>query len=80
MSAANIKDWKLKKHGPHSLRHSLASNMLKNNVSMQVISDVLEHRSVESTRIYLSIDINRLRECPLPMPTIKTAYYRGVRV
>jgi len=80
MSAANIKDWKQKKHGPHSLRHSLASNMLKNNVSMQVISNVLEHRSMESTRIYLTIDINRLRECPLPMPTIKTAYYRGVLV
>jgi len=77
MKLADIKDWRQKKHGPHSLRHSLASNMLKNNVSMQVISNVLVHQSIESTRIYLSIDINKLRECPLPMPTIKTVHYRG---
>jgi len=77
MNIANIKDWRQKKHGPHSLRHSLASNMLKNNVSMQVISNVLVHQSIESTKIYLSIDIIKLRECPLQMPTIKTAHYRG---
>jgi len=77
MKIADIKDWRQKKHGPHSLRHSLASNMLKNNVSMQVISNVLVHQSIESTRIYLSIDINKLRECPLPMPTINTVHYRG---
>jgi site-specific recombinase XerD len=62
------------------LRHSLASNMLKNNVSMQVINNVLVHQSIESTKIYLSIDINKLKECPLPMPNIKTVYYRGWRV
>jgi len=76
MSAANIKDWRQKKHGPHSLRHSLASNMLKMNVSMQAIGNVLVHQSMESTKIYLSIDIERLKVCPLPIPTLKTAYYR----
>jgi len=80
MRAADIKDWSQKKHGPHSLRHSLASNMLKNNISMQIISTVLAHQSIESTKIYLSIDIDKLRECPLPMPTIKTTHYRGWRV
>jgi len=75
MCAASIKDWRKKKHGPHSLRHSLASNLLKKNVPMQVIGDVLIHKSLESTKTYLSIDINKLKECPLPMPTIKTTYY-----
>jgi site-specific recombinase XerD len=77
MNAANIKDWRQKKHGPHSLRHSLASNMLKNNISMPVIGTVLGHQSTESTKAYLSIDIEKLKECPLPMPNIKTAFYRG---
>jgi site-specific recombinase XerD len=77
MRAAKIKDWHRKKHGPHALRHSLASNMLRNNVSMPVIGTVLGHQSSESTRIYLSIDFDKLMECPLPMPTIKTSHYRG---
>ena len=77
MNAANIKDWRQKKHGPHSLRHSPASNMLKMNVSMQTIGNVLVHQSLESTKIYVSIDIERLKTCPLPMPTLKTTYYRG---
>jgi site-specific recombinase XerD len=77
MSIANIKDWRQKKHGPHALRHSLASNLLKKNVSMQIIGDVLIHESMESTKIYLSIDFDKLKECPLPIPTIKTVFYRG---
>lgn len=53
MSKANIKNWKQKKHGAHSLRHSLATNMLKKNISMPIISTVLGHQSTQSTKIYL---------------------------
>ena len=77
MCAADIDNWRQKKHGPHSLRHSLASNMLRNNVSMPVIGTVLGHQSAESTKVYLSIDIDKLRLCPLPMPIVRTAHYRG---
>ena len=77
MRAASIKDWRQKKHGPHSLRHSLASNMLKMNISMQTIGNVLVHQSMESTKIYLAIDYERLKACPLPIPSLKTTYYRG---
>lgn len=77
MKAANIKDWQRKKHGTHALRHSMASNMLKNNVSMPIISTILGHLSTESTKVYLSIDTEKLKECPLPVPPIKTAHYRG---
>jgi site-specific recombinase XerD len=77
MRIAKIKDWQNKKHGTHALRHSLASNMLKNNVPMPIISTILGHQSTESTKIYLSIDIDKLKECPLPMPAIKTSHYGG---
>lgn len=70
---ANI-DYSNKKHGPHSLRHSLATNLLKKNISIPIIGSILGHQSTESTNIYLSIDINSLRKCPLPAPvnTIST--------
>ncbi len=56
-----LQGWEKKKHGPHSLRFSLASNMLKQGTSFQVISTVLGHSSTESTKAYVKIDIDRLR-------------------
>lgn len=78
MREAGIVHWKEKKHGPHSLRHSLASNMLKNNVSMPVISTVLGHQRTETTKIYLKVDIEKLAMCPLPMPVLGTPHYKEV--
>jgi site-specific recombinase XerD len=76
MHKANIADWNKKKHGAHSLRHSLASNMLKKNISMQTISTVIGHQRTETTKIYLSIDVDKLRKCTLPMPKLSSPYYR----
>ena len=76
MSKANIKNWKAKKHGAHSLRHSLATNMLKKNISMPVISTVMGHQSTETTKLYLSVDVEKLRQCPLPMPELHSAHFR----
>jgi site-specific recombinase XerD len=79
MARANISNWKEKKHGTHSLRHSLASNLLKKNVSIPIISSVLGHQSTESTKTYLSIDDLRLKQCAIPIPCLKTDHYE-VRV
>lgn len=54
-----------RKHGPHALRHSLASNLLKQNVASPVISGILGHTKTESTINYLRIDIESLRKCAL---------------
>lgn len=78
MREANIPNWEDKRHGAHSLRHSLASNMLKKNVSMPVISTVLGHQRTETTKIYLKIDFEQLILCPLPMPKLSTVYYKEV--
>jgi site-specific recombinase XerD len=51
--------------GMHSLRHTLASVMLANNVELPVISSVLGHVTSEATSVYLHIDLARLRECAL---------------
>ena len=76
MRKASITGWKEKKHGAHSLRHSLATNMLKKNVSLPIISTVLGHQTTETTKIYLKVDTNNLRSCTLKIPDISTPYFR----
>ena len=59
-----------KKHGPHALRHSLSSRLLENNVPLHVISDILAHKSTETTKIYLKIAENQLLSCALEVPPV----------
>ena len=57
-----------RKHGLHSMRHSLASNLLKNNTPYPVITGILGHENTNTTRMYLSIDIDQLRSVALEVP------------
>lgn len=75
MKRACIKDWDKKKHGPHSMRHSLATNLLKKNVAMPIISTVMGHQRTETTNIYISVDYDHLKKCVLPMPTLHSSFY-----
>lgn len=59
-----------RRHGPHALRHSLATNLLKKEVSLLVISGILGHTCSKSTMSYLRVDINSLRKCALEVPVI----------
>lgn len=59
-----------KKHGPHALRHSLASALLEENIPLPVISEALGHKTTASTSVYLKIDINYLRRCALDVPEL----------
>lgn len=65
MRAAGIKMSDGKKHGPHALRHSLASALLEENTPLPVISEILGHTNTQSTSVYLKIDVNQLRRCAL---------------
>lgn len=62
-------------HGPHSLRHTLASQMLKNGEELTTISATLGHSSTQVTTVYLSIDHSRLKECCIPMPKLHSPHY-----
>lgn len=57
-----------KKTGAHTLRHSLASNMLYNGSSIKQISDILGHRYISTSSLYLTIDIKKLQELSLELP------------
>lgn len=65
MRASGIKMQNGKKHGPHALRHSLASALLEENTPLPIISEVLGHANTQSTLAYLKIDVNQLRKCSL---------------
>lgn len=54
-----------KRRGMHSLRHTLASMLLEKDTPLSVISDILGHIDVDSTAVYLKVDMKKLRECPL---------------
>lgn len=75
MKRAGIRNWQDKKHGPHALRHSLATNLLKQNVTMPVISTVMGHQRTSTTSIYLSVDYEKLKRCALPMPVLRSPFY-----
>ena len=47
--------------GMHSLRHTLASNLLEASVPMETIAGILGHSSIETTRIYTKVSIEMLR-------------------
>ena len=51
--------------GMHSLRSTLARNMLEANAPLPVISETLGHQNINTTSIYLKIDIPGLRRCAL---------------
>lgn len=54
--------------GSHVLRHSLATNMVRNGASLAEIGDMLRHRSRASTMIYAKLDIDGLRSIAKPWP------------
>lgn len=64
-----------KHHGSHALRHSLATNLLGDDVSLPVISSVLGHSSTNTTKSYLTIDIQSLLYCSHDVPYVDVAFY-----
>lgn len=71
MKRAKIKIPIGKKHGPHALRHSLSTLLLENRVPLPIISEILAHKSTETTKIYLKIAEKQLLECALPVSVIE---------
>lgn len=68
-------DYKGKHVGPHSLRHSLATLLLKEGTGLPIITEVLGHSSTESTMSYLGVDIVALLECSLDVPMAEESFY-----
>jgi len=54
--------------GPHILRHSLATNMLRNGASLREIGEILRHRELSTTQIYAKVDLESLRKITQAWP------------
>jgi site-specific recombinase XerD len=60
-------------HCAYSLRHAFAMRLLVRGVGLKAIGDLLGHRSLGSTCLYLRLDTEMLREVALPVPTAAQA-------
>ncbi len=74
LKRAKIKIPAGKKHGPHALRHSLATLLLENNVPITTIKEILSHKSTQTTKIYLKVAQVQLLQCALEVPNLNKIY------
>lgn len=60
-----------KKHGPHALRMTLASDLISEKVPYTVVAKILGHESDGALKNYVRLDVESLRSCSLaaPIPT-----------
>jgi len=57
-----------RRHGSRAFRSSIASNMINDGVSTEVVRRVLGHGTKHALKHYARIDIESMRLCPLPVP------------
>ena len=71
LRAAGISLKDKRHYGFHTLRHSLATNMLRDEIPVNIVQGVLGHESPDTTkRFYTAIDINQLDDCSMEVPDI----------
>lgn len=54
--------------GTHVLRHSFATRLMQQGVSIKAIGDTLGHRDIESTSVYLRLNVDELRQVAISVP------------
>ncbi len=59
---------KVSSNGTHILRHTAATHMIQNGVSIKEVADILRHKSIDTTVIYAKVNIPMLYEVALPWP------------
>lgn len=59
---------KVPSYGAHLFRHSAATALLRQGLSLQAIGTLLRHRDVDTTAIYAKVDVNLLQQIALPWP------------
>jgi len=59
---------KVSSGGTHILRHTVATHMVQQGVSIKEVADFLRHRSLDTTMIYTKVNLPMLLEVALPWP------------
>jgi integrase/recombinase XerD len=55
-------------YGAHQFRHGLATELLRQGASLDEIGELLGHRSPQTTKIYIKVDLDAVRTLALPWP------------
>jgi integrase len=63
--AAHVRVGEERRHGMHSLRHTLATRLMEDGTPIEQIADILGHQSVQSTGVYLKSSLGLLAKCAL---------------
>jgi integrase len=63
--AAHVPLGEAKRHGMHSLRHTLATRLMEDGTPVEQIAGILGHQSVTSTGVYLQASLGLLSRCAL---------------
>ncbi|MGH3780931.1 MAG: site-specific integrase, partial [Pseudonocardiaceae bacterium] len=63
--AAHVPVGEKRRHGMHSLRHTLATRLMEDGTPVEQIADILGHQSVASTGVYLKSSLGLLAKCAL---------------
>ncbi len=58
----------IRRPGAHVFRHTVASQLVQDGVSMKTVADVLGHARLETTAIYAKLDVDTLATVALPWP------------
>lgn len=61
--------------GSHLLRHSFATQLLRQGATLQEIGSILRHKSIATTAIYARVDFDKLRSIALPWPIKEGGLY-----
>ena len=56
--------------GAHLLRHTAATEMLRNDVPLDQIGLVLRHRSIDMSAYYAKVDVGLLQQVAQPWPEV----------
>jgi integrase/recombinase XerD len=56
--------------GPHRLRHTAATEMLRGGASLAEVGQVLRHQRIETTSIYAKVDLRSLATLAMPWPPV----------
>jgi len=62
---AHVRVGEQRRHGMHSLRHTLATRLMEDGTPVEQIADILGHQSVQSTGVYLKSSLGLLSRCAL---------------
>ena len=62
---AHVRLGEKRRHGMHSLRHTLATRLLEDGTPVERIADILGHQSVQPTGVYLKTSLGLLARCAL---------------